>query len=278
MKPKILIATNILTLAVAIYLLTRDKGIAPSPIGRIDTVFVEKGSGTDPVPVPSQVCVECAEETHGQTIGHFRNVIKNYRTNIWDVVNTNTHFNTPTSGLDGISLKSVYKSTDARCIWFSLESIKQFICTIEKNNAKLKEPAENMGVRFYYAVYENDESVEDKKRNRHTLFMVPTFRDDSGTEIDFDPRATAQRQNGADFKLLYQNGKVTFANLLNENSPAPFLMLSDGEPNPSKRSTELIKAAAASSTTEPPSLIKNNGEICPTNCPVINTLEIIDQH
>jgi hypothetical protein len=274
MKQKILIATNIITLAVAIYLLTRDKGIAPAPKRIIDTVFVEKGGGTNPLPVPSQVCVECAEETHGQTIGHFKNVIQNYRTNIWDVVNTNSHFNTPTSGLNGINLKAVYKSTDARCIWFSLESIKQFICTIEKNNAKLQEPAENLGVRFYYAVYENNASVDIEKRNRHTLFMVPTFRDNSGAEIDFDPRATAQRQTGADFKLLYQNGKVTFANLLSENSTAPFLMLSDGEPNPPKRSTELVKRTTAESST---SLIKNNGEICPTNCPVINTLEAIDQ-
>jgi hypothetical protein len=265
MKTRILIATNLITLALAIFLFTRNNNGATGKPAEYKLPLSKEDN--------PEVCVSCEDETKGEEIEHFRNVLENYRKNIWDSINNNTIFNQPTKGMNHTGLQPIYNSTDARCIWFSLETIKQFICTIEKNNARLNDPAQNLGIRFYYAVYESDYAKDPLKRNRHTLFMVPTYSNGSGAEIDFDPRATADRQNDPGFSKTYQGGKVTYVNLLNENKPGNFLMLAEGQSNPNKRSSNLV----TSTTSTTSSMVKNNGEICPTNCPTLNTLSEIDQ-
>lgn len=206
------------------------------------------------------ICMDCTDQTLGQPIEHFRDVLKNYRTNIWDAVNQST-FNQTTQGLNFNSMENIYPNTDARCIWFSMESIKQFICTIEKNNDSLKQPAQKLGIRFYYAVYGNDYQDTDK-RKRHTLFMVPTFSNGDNDEVDFDPRETLARQrNTFEYGSKYDSAKVTFKDLLMEHSH--ILSLALGE-----------EPATSSNTMK---LIRNNAEICPTNCPSVNTLSEIDK-
>jgi hypothetical protein len=84
---------------------------------------------------------------------------------------------------------------DANSIWFSLESLKNFIWKIEQascgrncaNNLKL-------GIRIYYGRYPTTmqplfPSLGEDFAQHHTLFMVPTFQDFSNPQVhwDFDP-------------------------------------------------------------------------------------------
>jgi hypothetical protein len=101
------------------------------------------------------VCVECATETVGEPINHFKKVVENYRDNIWNLINDNRRDNTSnnllftqTGSMPKASLSTAYPTTDSRSIWFPLESIKQFICTIENNNAKLKKSCFRPGYSF----------------------------------------------------------------------------------------------------------------------------------
>lgn len=100
---------------------------------------------------------------------------------------------------------------DANSIWFSLETLKNFIWNIE--NAACQKGCYNntnnlnLGVRIYYARYPDDNgmagnpdlqilphnsssnSVTNSFADHHTIFMVPTFQDANNATIqwDFDP-------------------------------------------------------------------------------------------
>jgi hypothetical protein len=199
-----IIALIALALCFGIYIFFNPPGggSTPIPVVKTDTVLVFINTrDSNEIKDPKLVCVDCVEETVCQPIDHFFNVLENYRKNIWDSVNNNSIFRSPSRGLNFASLAlapntstTTYDKTDARCIWFSLETLKQFICTIETNNAKLNIPAEDLGIRFYYAAYPMN-YVDVKKQNRHTLFMVPTYKNGTGAEVDFDPRETFRRQD-----------------------------------------------------------------------------------
>jgi hypothetical protein len=96
---------------------------------------------------------------------------------------------------------------DARSIWFSVETLKEFIYNIEKASCEKKciDKLE-LGVRIYYAQYP-DASGLTKAENKtdldiltttktdyqlnHTVFMVPTYdkswKGDTKVHVDFDP-------------------------------------------------------------------------------------------
>lgn len=98
---------------------------------------------------------------------------------------------------------------DANSIWFSLETLKNFIWNIEdaacQNGCNTN--SLNLGIRIYYARYPDDDSmnsipdlqplphntqtnaVPDSYAGHHTIFMVPTFQDATDLRIqwDFDP-------------------------------------------------------------------------------------------
>lgn len=85
---------------------------------------------------------------------------------------------------------------DANRLWFSLESLKNFIWQIEKemcNKPCARENELRLGVRVYYARYPSDMHIDGLRglpkdyAEHHTLFMVPTYEDQTGTQVDFDP-------------------------------------------------------------------------------------------
>jgi hypothetical protein len=85
---------------------------------------------------------------------------------------------------------------DANRLWFSLESLKNFIWQIEKemcNKPCARENELRLGVRVYYAKYPSDMHIDGLRglpkdyAEHHTLFMVPTYEDQTGTQVDFDP-------------------------------------------------------------------------------------------
>jgi hypothetical protein len=284
-KKHLAIVIALLALGFGIYILLnppRKNSIVPNTIVKHDTIYLKLNDTAKPSNLTS-VCVECEEETVGQPMNHFKNVLENYRKNVWDSINNNVIFSAPTKGLtftdmsNRTSSTTNYDKTDARSIWFSLETIKQFICTIEKNNAKLFHPATDLGIRFYYAVYENDYS-DVSKRNKHTLFMVPTFKNDNGAEVDFDPRETYLRQTKLNerYQGYYIKNMANYAELLKNAGSAPGLMLAEKEPSIAQKSTNIIPQGKVAATTTDATMIKNNGQLCPVNCPTINTLSSID--
>lgn len=82
---------------------------------------------------------------------------------------------------------------DARSVWFSLETLKNFIWKIEDPLCKQGCTGMGLGLRIYYAKYPEDMAshpslagLSNDFRNRHTVFIVPTYNDGS-RNVDFDP-------------------------------------------------------------------------------------------
>jgi len=141
---------------------------------------------------------------------------------------------------------------DARTCWYSLDTLKKYICLIEKYSSDINLPSSRLGIRFFYAVYPNTMNVGGQNYgNHHTLFMVPTYS--NGNEnLNFDPRYSAQNRSDSIPSIL--------------NLPA---------------STQLfiLDAAAISQSSERQYLLKNQGQICPPACPgtVATELNNIDR-
>ncbi len=92
---------------------------------------------------------------------------------------------------------TVTDQSETTSVWFSLESIKNFIYQIETSTCKLKCNAtdmSNLGIRIYFAKYPSSPDSDfsfltatPQHYGRKTLFMVPTYS--NGTDdVDFDPR------------------------------------------------------------------------------------------
>jgi hypothetical protein len=212
----------------------------------------------NPEAPPVGNCVDCEKETEGQTFTHFSSVVKNYRERIWDDVNLK-HFGYTTTGVPDVSSTPMFTGTDARTIWFDMDTIKRFFCTIEKYNKQLTNPGKSLGIRFFYAVYDSDDETESK-RNRHTLFMVPTYKAADGSNVDFDPRETfyQQKNNTQFYSKEFKNKTLSYTNIYRIAAPMS------------------LASPLALILGPDKSAIVNNGEICPTNCPNDNTLKLID--
>ncbi len=108
-----------------------------------------------------------------------------------------------------VEMAGRYKNTltnpeDSRSIWFSLERLKKFIVQIEGSKCVrgCTEPL-NLGIRMYYGrypdpkelkpgttelLYPNLTGMDPVVRDKHTVFLIPTFDDNTGLHQDFDPR------------------------------------------------------------------------------------------
>ncbi len=93
--------------------------------------------------------------------------------------------------------------SDARAIWFDLETLKAFIHQIEikaKNNVD-PVPSTDLGIRIYYGSYPEESTwgstykdlpgtgnnvLTPDYQERHTLVLVPTIRKDT-LDVDFNP-------------------------------------------------------------------------------------------
>jgi hypothetical protein len=84
---------------------------------------------------------------------------------------------------------------DATSIWFSLDAIEEFLMKIKNCNPKrdgIYNPRK--GIRIYYAKYPDNMApftglggLAPNVRNKHTLFMVPTYQDTvAGINVDFN--------------------------------------------------------------------------------------------
>lgn len=86
---------------------------------------------------------------------------------------------------------------DAQSVRFTLNSLKNFIQTIEDEVALHPEfDLQNLGIRFYYAAYPDSTSWGDSPglndvppgfEKLHTLIAIPSAENSEGSEFDFDP-------------------------------------------------------------------------------------------
>lgn len=107
-------------------------------------------------------------------LGEVQQMIDNYKSNQLVSITTN-----PDIPMD----------FDAQSVWFSLESLKEFIACIEAQVALHPEcPVNNLGMRFYYSAYSAtpQAGVPSNYGKLHTLVAIPTT-DIDGVNSDFDP-------------------------------------------------------------------------------------------
>lgn len=95
-------------------------------------------------------------------------------------------------------MASFIAEEDTRSVWFSLDRLKNFIWHIEKQNCD-SGCNETLGLRIYYAKYPDFKKPNPDQRllgliglppeysNHHTLFMVPTYQNEKGDNVDFSP-------------------------------------------------------------------------------------------
>jgi hypothetical protein len=89
-------------------------------------------------------------------------------------------------------------SADARTVWFNLDTLKKFLWYVETTSKKNGlTDLKGLGVRIYYArypistdyaTYDDLTNVNTGFANMHTVFMVPTyFSTDRNYNVEFDP-------------------------------------------------------------------------------------------
>jgi hypothetical protein len=209
----LLIATNIIAIAIIVALLFRNNSLR-GLITECDTMGPNCCSYPD---------------LEGETFGDFKNVVKRYKENSWTAINNS--MNQQRNSLDFL---------DARCIWFSLDSVKQFICTIEKYSRQLHLETKDLGIRLYYGQYPSNRNYY---ADQHTIFMMPTFSlDGTGEAIDFDPRHNVANNWGTSKNEIRSFASSAASVGLNGR----FTILSgNADMNPA---------------------IRNSGELCPPKC------------
>jgi hypothetical protein len=89
------------------------------------------------------------------------------------------------------AIKNCNGIKDARACWFDLERLKDYICRLETEVAQRGciNP-ENLGLRFYYGAHSKTqplEGVPSSYKGLHTLIIIPTYANEAGNNVDFDP-------------------------------------------------------------------------------------------
>jgi hypothetical protein len=193
-------------------------------------------------------CYNCiTDDIHGETADEFADVVARYNT-----THASNYNDYATGRLSGTSLGSPSKIElptfkDAQSCWYSIDTLKKFICLMEKYAAKSNIKTADLGVRFYYANYPDNYTRDITLSKHHTLFLTATTNM-GGNNIDFDPRISAEKG---------QTGKeiTTIASLISLQ-------------NPTFRTRELFVLAGKASM--------NQGDLCPPGTGCTNTLSAVD--
>jgi len=184
------------------------------------------------------------DQFYGLTKSEFDSGRHKYKTDRWDLINS--------------SGKLRPNTQDALSCWYSLDTLKKFICLIERYSADLKISSDHLGIRFHYAVYPDEGPLRNGRHYEpyaklHTLFMTPTYKlNEKDIPSDFDPRYT-------DFPNTVRPPRDTVPILkyfsFSQLSPAAKpLML--GSPY------KILYSSTANGMEQ------NQGQLCPPTCPL----------
>lgn len=225
----------------------------------------------------NSICTDCPSDNfYGVEASKFVKGLARYRNFKWNAINKR----------DSAEINNGKPFEDARSCWYSIDTLKKFICLLEKYSQYVGSGIqhENLGIRFYYAAY--DVSVNDTYQIKtiskdaqstytqplglyHTLFMVPTYHDkEVNLDIDFDPRASC----GKTIEEINQH-PVNPDQIVNPTAKDLFIWnkyLADS-------TSKLFILDHTSVTAKTPS-VQNQGRLCPPNCPtsVFSTLSQSD--
>ena len=122
--------------------------------------------------ITTEMGAGCAAQKPEMTYGTVSQMITNYKNNQWMLIN----------GGMGIS--------DARAACFDLDSLENYICNLKSLAAESGSTSlTDLGVRFYYAAYSNPAGagITPSYARKHTLVMIPTYKNAMGNNVDFDP-------------------------------------------------------------------------------------------
>ncbi len=238
---KILITTNILSITIFyLFSCTSSNHLA------------EGSFQVDKAPIFS-TCYNCmVDDIHGETAEEFSDVTARYKTTHFDVYNSYAMgaISTPTIQRNANPMPAGFE--DARSCWYSVDTLKKFICLMEKYSKKSGLTSADLGVRFYYANYPANYPRDNSLSKHHTLFLTATAKQGS-INVDFDPRISAKNiEDGG------KEGIVTIASLIDSN-------------NPTFRSAELFMIAGNTGNAT-----MNQGDLCPPGSGCTNTLSAVD--
>lgn len=157
---------------------------------------------------------------------------------------------------------------DARSCWYSIDTLKKFMCLIEKYAAldpKYDPANSDLGIRFYYATYPTTEQQpfllklganvppSVKQINvgfHHTLFMVPTHHDKE-SDINLDVFQPIQVRGS---EIIMPDKKVNAATLYTPDWESYM------------KSGAATKLLILGKTSESTPSSKNQGSVCPPVC------------
>lgn len=250
---RILIATNLITLTVLCYLLFNYSGNT--------SITVDGSYKVSSLPNFSS-CYNClTDDIHGETAQEFADVTARYRTTHFTFYNALAKNQLTATGMSVPNYNKSSTFQDSRSCWFSADTVKKFICLMEKYAATINIPSSDLGVRFYYANYDNVNVFDPNFANHHTLYLVPTAYDTkTGAIVDFEPRKSASTGN-----LVY------LSNFINDTLPGfgtQNLMIVGGMPS-------LFQSRQTTPGTV--NISTNQGDLCPPSTGCNPTLTAIDQ-
>lgn len=121
------------------------------------------------MPSPSN----CNDIYNGLSYNEMMQMIDNYKNN------------------QAVAIKNAMGFEDARSCWFSLAEIKRFVCHLESAvNANRCVSPDSLGIRFYYGAHNSEPTmagIPASYGRHHNLIMIPTYRSNTGANVDFDP-------------------------------------------------------------------------------------------
>jgi hypothetical protein len=252
---KFLIASNVFLLITVYFFACTSKGKLATN---------EDGSYKIPNAPNFSSCYNClTDDIHGETASEFANVTARYRSTHFTLYNAMAKNQLSATSMVGFTSPNYNKTNefeDARSCWFSADTLKKFICLMEKYANDIKIPSSNLGIRFYYANYDNVKVFEPTYSNHHTLYMVPTVFDRSSQNfVDFEPRESAKAGNIVSISKFINKETNTW-------STKPLFIIGG------KSST--VKITQADGTTT--NVSTNQGDLCPPKRGCKPTLDAVD--
>ncbi len=141
----------------------------------------------------------CTDPYEGMPLDIVEQMINNYRDNQQKAISNGLGIN------------------DANACWFDLERLKDYICHLEAQVDQAQcGNLKSLGLRFYYAAHNTTPplyGVPDSYVGKHTLIIIPTYRDQGGNNVDFDPGK--MNQNCSPVPLRTLKGNTNGNNVLN---------------------------------------------------------------
>ncbi len=193
-------------------------------------------------------CYNCVtDDIHGETAAEFADVVARYNTTHASVYNEYAKGLLSATSIGAPSKIELPTFKDAQSCWYSVDTLKKFICLMEKYAAKSNIKTSDLGVRFYYGNYPDNYTRDITLSKHHTLFLTATTNL-GGSNIDFDPRITAAK--GQSRKEI-----TTIASLINPQES-------------NFKTRELFILAGKQSM--------NQGDLCPPGTGCTNTLSAVD--